>query len=215
VTYRADAGGQGGAGAVDASGAGGQGETIGSGQGGAGRSAGGTAVAAIPGIGGGGQSGAADATAAQGAGLAGAGGVGQGGGAGSDPAGQMLAAATRFEPNEFVAVPELRDIYFELDRYDVRPEDARLLDANAEWLKANRSHLLLIEGHCDERGTNEHNLALGEHRAKSAMNYLISQGVEASRITIISYGEERPACSGKDEACWAQNRRAHFLVKAR
>jgi len=74
---------------------------------------------------------------------------------------------------------------------------------------------LLIEGHCDERGTNEYNLALGERRAKATMNYLVSQGIQANRITIISYGEERPICTEKTEACWAKNRRANFLVKPR
>ena len=77
------------------------------------------------------------------------------------------------------------------------------------------NNLVLIEGHCDERGTNEYNLALGERRAKATMNYLVSQGVQAARITIISYGEERPLCTEKTEACWARNRRAHFLTKAR
>src|SRR5262245_40578361 len=116
---------------------------------------------------------------------------------------------------EFVSIPELRDIFFDFDKYDIRPEDAKTLDANAGWLKSNPNHLVLIEGHCDERGTNEYNLALGERRAKSTMNYLVSQGVQASRITIISYGEERPVCTQKTEECWAKNRRAHFLVKAR
>ena len=116
---------------------------------------------------------------------------------------------------EYAAVPELRDIHFDFDRYDVRPGDAKVLDANAQWLRTNPNHLVLIEGHCDERGTNEYNLALGERRAKSAMNYLVSQGVQANRITIISYGEERPACTEKNEECWSRNRRAHFLVKPR
>ena len=116
---------------------------------------------------------------------------------------------------DFAAVPELQDVYFDFDKYDIRPADARTLDANAAYLKSNPNSLILIEGHCDERGTNEYNLALGERRAKSTMNYLVSQGVQASRITIISYGEERPACSQKSEECWAKNRRAHFLVKAR
>ena len=97
----------------------------------------------------------------------------------------------------------------------MRSEDTKILDANATWLKTNSNMLVLVEGHCDERGTNEYNLALGERRAKAAMNYLVSQGVQASRITIISYGEERPACTEKTEACWAKNRRAHFLVKPR
>ena len=74
---------------------------------------------------------------------------------------------------------------------------------------------IVFEGHCDERGTNEYNLALGERRAKATMNYLVSQGIQANRITIISYGEERPVCSEKTEACWSKNRRANFLAKPR
>ena len=125
------------------------------------------------------------------------------------------APTARPEPKEFAAVPELKPIYFDFDKYDIRPADAKVLDANAQWLKSNDSQLLLIEGHCDERGTNEYNLALGERRAKSTMNYLVSQGVQASRITIISYGEERPVCTQKNEECWSKNRRAQFLVKPR
>jgi peptidoglycan-associated lipoprotein len=125
------------------------------------------------------------------------------------------AAPARPSPKEFTAVAELRDVYFDFDKYDIRPPDAKTLDGNAGWLKSNPNHLVLIEGHCDERGTNEYNLALGERRAKSTMNYLVSQGVQASRITIISYGEERPACTQKNEECWAKNRRAQFLVKPR
>ncbi|MGH7325297.1 MAG: peptidoglycan-associated lipoprotein Pal [Candidatus Rokuibacteriota bacterium] len=137
---------------------------------------------------------------------------------GAAPAGVAApagGATTRVEPRDFVAVPDLKDIYFDFDKYDVRPSDAKVLDGNAAWLKTNANMLVLIEGHCDERGTNEYNLALGERRAKSAMNYLVSQGVQGSRITIISYGEERPVCTEKNEACWAKNRRAHFLVKPR
>ena len=117
-------------------------------------------------------------------------------------------------PSEFMATPNLKDIHFDFDKYDIRPADAKVLDENAKWMKANQNDLILIEGHCDERGTNEYNLALGERRAKSAMNYLVTLGVQASRITTLSYGEERPLCSEKNEGCWAQNRRAHFLVKA-
>ena len=117
-------------------------------------------------------------------------------------------------PSEFRATDNLKDVFFDFDKYDVRPNDAKILDANAAWLKSN-DNLVLIEGHCDERGTNEYNLALGERRAKSTMNYLVAQGVQASRITIISYGKERPTCTEHTESCWAQNRRAHFLVKAR
>jgi peptidoglycan-associated lipoprotein len=74
---------------------------------------------------------------------------------------------------------------------------------------------VLIEGHCDERGTAEYNLALGERRAKAAMSYLVAHGVEASRVTIVSYGKERPLCTDRAEACWARNRRDMFLTKAR
>jgi peptidoglycan-associated lipoprotein len=117
-------------------------------------------------------------------------------------------------PSEFRATDNLKDVFFDFDKYDIRPTDAKMLDTNAAWLKSN-DNLVLIEGHCDERGTNEYNLALGERRAKAAMNYLVGQGVQASRITIISYGKERPTCTEHSESCWAQNRRAHFLVKAR
>ncbi len=116
---------------------------------------------------------------------------------------------------DFTAIAELADVFFDFDKYDIRPADAKTLDSNAGWLKSNPNHLVLIEGHCDERGTNEYNLALGERRAKSTMNYLVSQGVQANRITIISYGEERPQCTDKTEGCWAKNRRSHFLVKPR
>src|SRR3989454_8625994 len=92
-----------------------------------------------------------------------------------------LPISARPAPAEFASIPELKDIHFDFDKYDVRPDAARTLDANAAWLKSNGNQLLLIEGHCDERGTNEYNLALGERRAKSAMNYLVSQGVQASR----------------------------------
>jgi peptidoglycan-associated lipoprotein len=124
----------------------------------------------------------------------------------------MTPAVVRPPVNDFATVPELTDVYFEFDKYDIGADGARALDGNARWLRSNRD-LVLIEGHCDARGTNEYNVALGERRAKAAMNYLVAQGVAASRITIVSYGEERPHCTQSDEACWSKNRRAHFLVK--
>ena len=130
------------------------------------------------------------------------------------PAAPSTAATTPPAPSEFRATDNLKDVFFDFDKYDIRPTDAKTLDTNAAWLKSN-DNLVLVEGHCDERGTNEYNLALGERRAKAAMNYLVAQGVQASRITIISYGKERPTCTEHSESCWAQNRRAHFLVKAR
>jgi peptidoglycan-associated lipoprotein len=130
------------------------------------------------------------------------------------PAPATPSPATPPRPSEFAAHPNLRDIHFDFDKYDIRPEDAKILDANADWLKSNQRNLVLIEGHCDERGTAEYNLALGERRARSTMNYLVAQGVAANRITTISYGKERPLCTEKTEACWARNRRAHTLTKA-
>ncbi|HET6369121.1 MAG TPA: OmpA family protein, partial [Pseudomonadales bacterium] len=100
------------------------------------------------------------------------------GGAATSPPG------TPPRPSEFSENTNLKDVFFEFDRYDVRAGDARILDGNAAWLKSNANNLVLIEGHCDERGTNEYNLALGERRAKSTMNYLVSQGIQANRITI-------------------------------
>jgi peptidoglycan-associated lipoprotein len=118
-------------------------------------------------------------------------------------------------PSEFAPNPNLNTIYFDFDKYDIRPNDAKTLDGDAAWLKTNADNLVLIEGNCDERGTAEYNLALGEKRAKAAMNYLVAQGIQANRITIISYGKERPVCTEKTEACWAQNRRDNFLTKER
>jgi peptidoglycan-associated lipoprotein len=122
-------------------------------------------------------------------------------------------APPRPAPSEFAAVPQLRDVFFDFDRYEIKPEAARTLDANIDWLKSNPSAPVLIEGHCDERGTNAYNLALGERRARAARDYLVTHGVAAARIVLISYGEERPTCTARDEACWARNRRAHFLTK--
>lgn len=116
-------------------------------------------------------------------------------------------------PKEFAEAEALKHIYFDFDRYDIRTMDAQVLQENARWLKANPGALALIEGHADDRGTNEYNLALGENRAKATRDYLVSLGVEGGRITIISYGEERPFCTERHEGCWSQNRRAHFLIK--
>ena len=128
-------------------------------------------------------------------------------------AGRTDGTTARPSPRDFAGVAALKDINFEYDKYDIRPSDAKILDASAAWLKTNPRNLLLIEGHCDERGTNEYNLALGERRAKAAMSYLVALGIQANRISIVSYGEERPVCQESSEACWAKNRRAHFLVK--
>ncbi len=146
------------------------------------------------------------------------------GGVGSQPSGPVTGApgtppagaapTTPPAPGEFTATGALKETHFDFDKYDIRPGDAKILDEDGKWLKANANYLVLIEGHCDERGTSEYNLALGERRAKATLNYLVAQGVATARMTIISYGKERPLCTEHNEGCWAKNRRAHFLVKA-
>ena len=109
----------------------------------------------------------------------------------------------------------LGDVYFDLDKSDLKSDSRERLARNAEWLKSHPEFQVTIEGHCDERGTNEYNLALGERRASSARDYLVSLGVAAARVRTLSYGEERPVCTQLDESCWSQNRRAHFVVTGR
>lgn len=107
---------------------------------------------------------------------------------------------------------EFSDIYFDFDKYDIRQDAKPVLEKLATWLKENPEKKVLIEGHCDERGTNQYNLALGERRATSAKNYLMALGISSSRIDIVTYGEERPLCREQSEECWQLNRRAHFVV---
>lgn len=120
---------------------------------------------------------------------------------------------------DYEAIPELEDVHFDFGKVMVKPSDERILDANAAWLRAHPEYLILIEGHCDDRGVTtskkELNMALGEQRAEAAMNDLVARGVQPGRITILSYGEERPVCSEPSERCWTRNRRARFLVKPR
>ncbi|MEO1170196.1 MAG: peptidoglycan-associated lipoprotein Pal [Pseudomonadota bacterium] len=113
---------------------------------------------------------------------------------------------------DFLAQAASDTIFFETDSYDIDPEDRAILDSQVAWLLANPSVRVTIEGHCDERGTREYNLALGERRANAAANYLATRGVDASRMTVISYGKERPVALGSDAASWAQNRRAVTVV---
>jgi peptidoglycan-associated lipoprotein len=104
------------------------------------------------------------------------------------------------------------DIYFEFDKSTLTPAAQDNLMRKAEWLRENADVTATVEGHCDNRGTNEYNLALGDRRAESAKAFLVDLGIDASRLTTISYGEERPVCSEQDEECWAKNRRGHFVV---
>ena len=110
------------------------------------------------------------------------------------------------------ATSPLKDIFFEFDRADLRADARDTLRANADWLKSNPSARIEIEGHCDERGTNEYNLALGAKRAQSAKDYLVSLGIAGERLSTISYGEEIPVCRDHEESCWHQNRRARFVI---
>jgi len=104
------------------------------------------------------------------------------------------------------------DIYFEFDKATLTPAAQDNLLRKAEWLRENPDTTVTIEGHCDSRGTNEYNLALGDRRAESAKAFLVDLGISASRLTTISYGEERPVCNQQDEECWAKNRRDNFVV---
>lgn len=103
-------------------------------------------------------------------------------------------------------------IYFDFDKYDIRADAKPAVEQDAAWLKTFRTAKILIEGHADERGTEDYNLALGEKRAKSVMDYLASMGIAPDRMKIISYGKSQPADPGHDEAAWQRNRRAQFLV---
>ena len=112
----------------------------------------------------------------------------------------------------FKETDSLKDIYFKFDKYDLDDESRKILRQNASYLKANSSAAVEIQGHCDERGTNNYNIALGERRAQSTKMYLVSQGVSSRQIHTISYGEERPSCFDTNSACWVKNRRAHFRL---
>ncbi|MBU3656306.1 MAG: peptidoglycan-associated lipoprotein Pal, partial [Alphaproteobacteria bacterium] len=104
-------------------------------------------------------------------------------------------------------------VFFDFDKSDIKSDAQQVLDRQAAWLKQYASTKVVIEGHCDERGTREYNLALGERRATAAKNYLVSKGIDAKRLQTISYGKERPAVLGSNEASWSQNRRSVTVVQ--
>ena len=116
---------------------------------------------------------------------------------------------TRSERDMF----ENEDIPFEFDSAKLSDQAQQILRAKAEWLRKNPRAQIIIEGHCDERGTNEYNLALGDRRAFAAKTFLVDLGIDQSRITTVSYGEERPLDPGSNEEAWAKNRRDHFVIK--
>ena len=129
------------------------------------------------------------------------------------PAAPITPAAPAAQPTP-AAVP-LQDIFFDFDMSNIRDDQRAALDGDMAWLKANPTAKVIIEGHADERGTNEYNLALGERRAKATKDYLVAAGVDAARIATISYGEERPFVLGHDESAWKWNRRGHFVLTYR
>jgi len=136
----------------------------------------------------------------------GAGASGTGGNVTPLPAAEPLALKDQF-------VVDVGDrVFFAFDRFDVEPDQKKTLDRQAAWLKKYSSVTVTIEGHADERGTREYNLALGERRANAVKEYLIYLGIDAKRIKTVSYGEERPVALGSDEAAWAQNRRGVTVV---
>lgn len=107
----------------------------------------------------------------------------------------------------------LTRVHFDFDKYNIKSEYEGAMKGNGNWLQNNKKTNVVIEGHCDERGTAEYNIALGDRRAKSAKNYLSNLGVDNARMSTISYGKERPLCNESNETCWQQNRRDEFVAK--
>ncbi len=124
------------------------------------------------------------------------------------------SAAVTAPPPAGAGERPLQDIFFDFNESLIRETDRVILDQNAAWLRAHPGVRIIIEGHCDERGTNEYNLALGERRARAAKEYLVAAGIDPGRIVTVSYGEERPFVLGHDEEAWRWNRRAHFVILA-
>jgi OOP family OmpA-OmpF porin len=111
------------------------------------------------------------------------------------------------------AIAQLDTVYFDYDKYNVKPEFKDVVKKNADYFKANKANNVLIAGNCDERGTNEYNMALGQRRADAAAKYLMDLGIAKDRVSTVSYGEEKPVCKDANEACWSKNRRGDFVVK--
>ena len=127
---------------------------------------------------------------------------------------QTTPAPVRISVEEMNRKGYVKDAFFDYDRYDLRPDQRDTLTKDAAWLREHPTVKIMVEGHCDERGTSQYNMALGQQRAEAVKDYLVQLGIDASRIQIISYGKERPFATGHDENAWAQNRRDHFLVTA-
>jgi len=136
----------------------------------------------------------------------------RGGTSESDTGASSLKQMQEGKSSATSASSPLKDVFYEFDRYDLNADARATLRANADWLKSNPSAKVEIEGHCDERGTNEYNLALGAKRAQAAREFLSTLGILAERLSTISYGEEIPVCQEHSEDCWIKNRRARFVI---
>jgi peptidoglycan-associated lipoprotein len=134
----------------------------------------------------------------------------------AEPPAETVAAPPEVKEEVPPPAPEpavsLDPIYFDFDKSNITSDAKAILDKNAEWISKNPTAKIRIEGNCDERGTNEYNMALGERRANTAKQYLLNLGVSADRLTMVSYGEEKPMDPGHDEAAWTKNRRDDFKV---
>lgn len=145
--------------------------------------------------------------------------VGSGGGGGSllakadtgDTAGRQLEEIRAEQAAS--AAAGLRDVFFGYDSWTISDDQRQSLNRDAEWMKSNPGATVKVEGHCDERGTSAYNLVLGEKRAKAVRNYLVELGISANRLSVVSYGKERPSCLEHAESCYQQNRRGHLVVK--
>ena len=124
-----------------------------------------------------------------------------------------LDALKRGDSTATPASSPLQEVYFDFDSYDLRADARDVLKTNGQWLKANAVAQIQIEGHCDERGTGEYNLALGSKRAQSVKDYLVTLGTDADRLSTISYGSELPVCKDHSEDCWQKNRRVKFVIQ--
>lgn len=111
------------------------------------------------------------------------------------------------------AAAGLRDVFFGYDSWTISEDQRQALNRDAEWMRSNPGTIVKVEGHCDERGTSAYNLVLGEKRAKAVRNYLVELGISANRLSVVSYGKERPSCLEHAESCYQQNRRGHLVVK--
>ncbi|MCG2726532.1 MAG: peptidoglycan-associated lipoprotein Pal [Elusimicrobia bacterium] len=126
---------------------------------------------------------------------------------------EMLNTEANIRGSLFIEQENIKTVFFEFDKYNLSDENRGILSANAEIIKSHKEWIILVEGHCDDRGTIEYNLALGQKRAKQIRDYYIRLGIMENSIGTISYGEENPTCTDETETCWAKNRRAETKIR--